>query len=221
MTNKPPKEFLDQLADQVVRVTTRLYSNYHKHANLPSHFGRLTPTKSGVGGMVLNFFTGVIPSQYTEIFTPLKTFLSGRGGSLASLRTLIDDHLRSLTSETPSKTTKRTRQNFFNPINQGTNGAKSVTPTAVTPTPPLPPSIISPTDKEAVQVGDDDEKDDTMETSDEEGETPHNPTKKQKQKPNAIAIPPVSGQGKDGTPRPPIPPSIPPGGKDKEGDNQQ
>ena len=144
-------------------------------------------------------------------------------GTLATLRALIDAHLKTLTKETPNKTAKRTRtkQNFFSPINQGTNGTNSVTPTTDTPTLPHPPSTISPTDMDSKHVDDDDEKEDTMETTDEEGETPHKPTKKQKNKPNNFVLPPDSGQGTSGTPRPPIPPSIPPGGKDKDGDSPQ
>ena len=73
----------------------------------------------------------------------------------------------------------------------------------------------------SVDVDDDDEKEGTMETTDEEGETPHKPSKKQKNKPDNFVLPPDSEQGTGGTPRPPIPPSIPPGGKDKEGDSPQ
>ena len=166
---------------------------------------------SGIGGMVLNFFKGTTPNKYTEIFTPLKTFMSGKSGTLATLRSLIDNHLKSITKETPVKTAKRVRQDFSNTKNnhaskQGTNDTDTVIPPTV-PTPPHPSSTISPSDmdtKHNGETGDDNKEEKRLEETDEEDENPLNPTKKSKTV--NTALPNDGRPGTGGAPRPPIPP---------------
>ena len=213
MTVKPTAAFFDELVDQVVRVTTRLYPDYHTNASLPRNYGRLAPTTSGIGGMVLNFFKGSTPCQYNEIIKPLKAFMSGSADSLATLRSLIDAHLKSITKESTTKTTKRVRQNFFSPNKQSTNGTNTVTPPTVTPKPPHPPSTISPSDMDTErdeEKGDDTKEEKNTEITDDEGENHPNPAKK-KTKTGKDVLPPDNGPGTGGTPRPPTPPPHPSG----------
>jgi hypothetical protein len=150
--------------------------------------------------MVLNFFKGSTPNQYAEVITPLNAFMSGSADTLATLRSLIDAHLKSITKETPTKTAKRSRvrQDFFSPNKQGTNGTNTVTPPTVTSKPPHPPSTISPSDmdtKHVGEAGDDNKEEKNTENTDEEGENPLNPAKKKKLKPALMFSHLTVGQG--------------------------